>query len=136
MKEQEHLFKWGVFFLFLLIFSVVSCKKKEVTIEPGSYTGLFWGKSGATPYYELNVPIEISSISQNSLIMNGDYLFERHSDSIYGSFHFDNKYYLIDPYLVGLFKYDDQDHYCFQGMYVALKDTSIPVRGTFEIKKD
>ncbi len=132
----------GTLLLLVLFFA---CKKNTFEQLPeGSYTGNFYGHSvkvedGTYSEFEkndLNVMIEVASVTDTSININGRTLY-RNGDIIEGVIGVGDGSggYYIGPLVRGICS-KEKGVYYIRGSYNALSAVPWPVSGTFEIKSN
>jgi len=119
----------------------VACEKKK--LKEGNYIGDFYGtqlnSDGSFSEFEqneLNVSIELSDITDSSVVVN-NYLIEplkrEGKDSISGIIAGIGGGYFIPPTIKG--KYSNLfGKISIEGSYTAFSSTGVSIQGTFEIK--
>ena len=130
----------SVFFLVVAF----SCKKQEsFSIPTGSYTGNFYGNivnmDGLPSNYEfneLNVPIDISHVTDSSVTINTLPIY-RKGEIIEGAIVLTEaaNNYNITPFIRGIFSKEKKEYF-IRGSYYAVDYISQSISGTFEIKSD
>lgn len=104
-----------------------SCKKEVSPL--GLYTGYFYGAS------QSGIPLEMTENTNTNIIFNGNIVLNKNNDSIQGVFSFENEDYLVDPYVIGIWR-QQEDFFFLSGHYAAVKDSATLLQGTFVISKN